>query len=233
MKLLASGVSQRRNARLLGIDRKTLVRKFLFWAQQASLSHQAFLESLAQGENKIKEAQFDEMETFEKSKCLPLSVPLVVETKSRKILGFRVCEMPSKGMLVEKSLKKYGHRHDGRPAAAASLFAEIAKVLDPQAEITSDQNPKYPSWIKKSLPQTITHKTIKGSRGCIVGQGELKKTGFDPLFSFNHTAAMLRANINRLFRRTWCTTKRKDRLAAHIAIYVYYHNTVLTESPST
>jgi hypothetical protein len=61
-----------------------------------------------------------------------------------------------------------------------------------------------------------------------VGQGELKSGGFDPLFSFNHTAAMLRANINRLVRKTWCTTKRIDRLEAHIALYVQFHNRELT-----
>ena len=57
-----------------------------------------------------------------------------------------------------------------------------------------------------------------------MGQGELKKIGFDPLFDLNHTAAMIRANINRLFRRTWCTTKRADRLEAHLELYVQYHN---------
>jgi hypothetical protein len=34
------------------------------------------------------------------------------------------------------------------------------------------------------------------------GNGELKKIGFDPLFSFNHTAAMLRDSVSRLVRQT-------------------------------
>jgi hypothetical protein len=45
-----------------------------------------------------------------------------------------------------------------------------------------------------------------------VGQGELKRGGFDPLFSLNHTAAMFRDRLKRLSHRTWCTTKRPDRL---------------------
>jgi hypothetical protein len=65
----------------------------------------------------------------------------------------------------------------------------------------------------------------------VVGQGELKKVGRDPLFSLNHTCAMLRANLNRLFRRTWCTTKRIDRLEAHLWIYVRFHNEVLLKWP--
>ena len=64
----------------------------------------------------------------------------------------------------------------------------------------------------------------------MVGQGELKKIGKDPLFSLNHTAAMLRANINRLFRRTWRTTKKPERLADHIALYVWYHNSELIQN---
>ena len=55
----------------------------------------------------------------------------------------------------------------------------------------------------------------------------LKKIRFDPLFSLNHTCAMLRANLNRLFRRTWCTTKKPERLALHIAMYVVFHNETL------
>jgi hypothetical protein len=40
---------------------------------------------------------------------------------------------------------------------------------------------------------------------------------------------MLRANVNRLFRRTWCTTKKAQALVHHLAIYADYHNSVLTD----
>ena len=66
-----------------------------------------------------------------------------------------------------------------------------------------------------------------GEKGCVAGQGELKKVGKDPLFHINHTLAMLRANINRLFRRTWCTTKDPERLKDHLAIYTWVHNNKL------
>jgi hypothetical protein len=38
---------------------------------------------------------------------------------------------------------------------------------------------------------------------------------------------MTRANVNRLFRKTWCTTKLPKRLADHFAIYAVYHNEML------
>lgn len=226
-RLHGSNVTQRRMARLLRVNRKTIARKLIFLEGQAQLEHERYLqERLAQGK-RVEHLQFDEMESFERSKCLPLSIPLVVEAGSRKILGFRVAVMPAKGPLAEISRKKYGPREDQRAEAAHALFSEIAPLIHPKATITSDQNPKYPSWLKPHFPNA-EHVAVKGRRGCVVGQGELKSGGFDPLFSLNHTAAMLRANISRLVRRTWCTTKRIDRLTAHIALYVQYHNQVLT-----
>jgi hypothetical protein len=227
LKLLISGVSQRRIARILNINRKTVVRKFLFLAQQARISQQEFLERYKKQGQKITSAQFDEMESCERSKCLPVSIPLVVESETRKIIGYRVCSMPAKGSLAAISRRKYGYRKDERTQAAQALFSGIKDYLVENPIITSDQKPSYPDWIRAQFPKA-THKTHKGRRGCVAGQGELKKIGFDPLFSFNHTAAMLRSNINRLFRRTWCISKLKERLDDHIAIYVQYHNTVLT-----
>ena len=221
-------VSKRRTARLLGIDRKTVDRKLVFLGVEATKTHQQWLQSIQKSGSRVERFQFDELETFERSKCLPLSVPLVVEEGTRKILGFRVASMPANGPLAEISRKKYGPRKDERAQAVRSLFEEISSVIAPNAHVTSDQNPKYRGWIKRQFP-TISHTRVKGRDGCVVGQGELKKVGFDPIFDLNHTCAMLRANINRLVRRTWCTTKRPDRLVAHIALYVDYHNRVLTK----
>ncbi len=188
-------------------------------------------ESLKQPGAQVKAIEFDEMETFEITKCKPLSIPMVVEKGTRRILGFRVASMPAKGPLAKISLKKYGKRDDDRPKAAMELLEELVPCVSPTALIMSDQNPNYPKWIKSHFP-SCSHTAIKGRDSCVVGQGELKKVGFDPIFSFNHTAAMLRANINRLFRKTWCTTKDAERLKAHIALYVQYHNEVLILEPS-
>jgi hypothetical protein len=182
---------------------------------------------LFSGKDRITSVHFDEMETFERSKCLPLSIPLAVEPRTRKILGFQVAQMPAKGPLTMISLKKYGPREDHRAFKAKALLEEIRPFLSPTVTITTDENPKYPGWLRSVLPEA-RHETHKGRRGCVTGQGELKKVGFDPLFGLNHTAAMIRANVNRMFRRTWCTTKRPDRLALHLELYVFYHNTVLT-----
>jgi len=226
-ELLVSGVSERRAAALLRVDRRTVVRKSLFLGRHAKRLHQAWVKNQGQ----FSHVQFDEMESFERSKCLPLSIPLVVDAKSRAILGLRVASMPAKGPLAAISLKKYGPRVDHRPLAARKLWSEMYQKLAKHPTVTSDMNPKYPNWIKPHFKK-IKHITVKGKRGCIVGQGELKKIGFDPLFALNHTAASLRANINRLFRRTWCTTKLAERLELRLYLFAYFHNTVLINRPA-
>ena len=226
--LLCAGVSQRRIAKLLKISRTTVVRKFLFLARQARIKNNSQRESIPL----IHDLQFDDLETFEHSKCKPLSVTMAVENGSRRIIGFQVSFMPCKGLLAEISRKKYGFREDERKVNRDKLFKTIAPFIAPHASVMSDKNPHYPPSVSKWFP-TALHSVTKGRRGCVTGQGELKSGGYDPLFSLNHTFAMLRANINRLIRRTWCTTKLKERLADHIEIYVHYHNNTLINNKST
>lgn len=221
--LLCSGVSQRRLSLILNLHRTTLARKLKHLAIQARLNQTVYLLKFL--DQPISLAQFDEMETHEHTKLKPLSIALAVCEQSRKILGFKVASMPAKGLLAEKSRKKYGPRRDDRPQAMRDLFYGINSFLTEHARVTSDQNPKYPGWLK---PTSWIHQTIKGSRGCIGGQGELKKIGFDPIFSLNHTCAMLRANVNRLFRKTWCTTKKMEGLTDHLWLYMDFHNRILT-----
>ena len=151
--------------------------------------------------------QFDDLETIEHTKCKPLSVIMAVEKDTRRILGYTVSKMPAKGHLAKIARKKYGYRPDHRKAARDSLFKEISHKISPYAMIISDESPHYPKSVRTHFPKAL-HKTTFGKRGCVTGQGELKKVGYDPLFSLNHTFAMLRANINRLIRKTWCTTKK-------------------------
>lgn len=222
LKLLCSQVSQRRIARLLNINRITVERKFRFLASQARLKNAVYFNKMQM----IQNFQFDDLETIEHTKMKPLSVTMAVEFETRKIIGFSVSQMPAKGLLARKSRKKYGHRADHRAQGRQELFEKIKSKISVTALIESDQNPHYGADVRKWFPKA-DHRTTKGIRGCVAGQGELKKTGYDPLFSLNHTFAMLRANINRLNRKTWCTTKKPIRLKDHIDLYVYYHNQII------
>ena len=130
-RLLAGGVSLRETARILNLNRKTVARKMLVLAQQAEKELQASNASHVQA----LEVEFDELETFEHTKCKPLSVPLMVEYKTRRILGFEVASMPAKGKLARISRKKYGYRKDERPQKRRHLLekmtAFVSRSFDP------------------------------------------------------------------------------------------------------
>lgn len=170
--------------------------------------------------------EFDDMESFEHTKLKPLSITLAVEQGTRRILGFAVARMPAKGLIAEKSREKYGFRADERDKARETLFQELQDLVHEDAVIKSDQNPHYPKDVSRHFPKA-THETFKGREPKHYGQGELKKGGFDPLFSLNHTCAKIRADVNRLFRKTWCTTKVPEMLHLHLCIQALFHNMYL------
>ncbi len=218
-RLLVSGVSQREGARILKINRKTFIRKFIFMGMLAKEK----LVKTNRSHPKALAIQFDDMETFEHTKCKPLSITLAVEEKTRRILHYEVAQMPAKGLLAGISRVKYGKRADHRPKARVNLFKSLKHLVHLKAQIKTDENPHYVMDVKRHFPES-RHLTYKGRKGALVGQGELKKIGFDPLFDLNHTCATLRARMNRLFRRTWCTTKKPERLDLHLALTALHHN---------
>ena len=223
-QLLASCVSQRRAALILGVTRRTVARKLIYLGNLCRDEHRSYLESR---EQQVENIQFDELQTIEHSKCKPLSVAVAVSVSDRKILGMEVSSMPATGHLAKFSRRKYGRRPDHRQRGLKRLFTTISPTLSANPTIRSDEHPYYKPIVTKLISKAI-YKQTKGVSSAITGQGELKKQRRDPLFYINHTLAMLRANINRLVRKTWCTTKDPRRLADHLAIYMQVHNSLLT-----
>ena len=218
-RLLAGAVSLRETARVLKINRKTVIRKLVFLGPKAKEN----LESFNKAKPLAKEVLYDDLETFEHTKCKPVSIGLMVEEGTRRILGYNVARMPAKGLLAKLSVKKYGKRFDERPKKRAELFNQMKSLVEETATVKSDECPYYFKYIKRHFAKA-RHVTFKGRASAIVGQGELKKVGFDPLFSLNHTCATLRARVSRLIRRTWNTTKKPERLDLHLAIVCLHHN---------
>ena len=227
-RFLASGVSQRRIALNFNISKNTVAKKLKFLAKFCKAEVEALL---SKQESLVDHVQFDELQTFEHSKCKPLSVAMVVSKKGRQILGFEVASMPATGHLAKIARKKYGFRPDHRNKKLKALFSSVKSKIHPRAVIESDEASYYKNAVKNYFPKS-KYKHYKGAPGAVTGQGELKKVRWDPLFSINHTFAMCRANINRLFRRTWNTTKDPERLRDHLWIYTWFHNTKLTRFPA-
>ncbi len=220
--MLCSKMSFRRVAMGLKINRKTVVRKFKFLAKVARHSQRQRLAKL----ESIDLIQIDEMETFEHSKCKPLSVALAVVPGTRIILGAIASEMPAKGPLAAMSRKKYGQRRDDRKKEFQEVLKTIKLVTSADLWLVSDKKSVYPNWIKGVLPHS-THFKVKGRRGCVAGYGEMKKGGFDPLFYLNQTAATIRDNLARMLRRTWCGTKRLPYLQDALDLHTDFHNEMM------
>lgn len=229
-ELLASGMSQNRAARVLHTTRNTIARKLKFLGTQC---HQKNL-ALLKNKKLITSVVFDELETFEHTKCKPLAVAAVVQETTRLILDVQVSSAPAKGRLAKVSLKRYGKRADQRKCGLEALFHAITPFCAQDLHVSSDMCPLYGNVLENTLGaipgMNVSFSQYKGARSRHYGLGELKALVFDPLFSINHTLAMYRANINRLFRRTWCTTKKPSALLDHLWIYVYYHNHVLLKA---
>lgn len=220
-KLICSGNSMRRCSKILGINYKTVARKVDYLAEKCRKRQNNFLLNLRI--SKVENMQFDDLITLEHTKMKPLSVSLAVDKNRRIILGAEVSRIPAFGHLAKKSVKKYGYRENHHILGLNRLFSKIQNTISDNALIESDENKAYPALVKQYF-HTCEYKRYKGGRSCIAGQGELKRQAFDPLFTLNHTCAMMRDSINRLIRKTWCTTKKVSRLQNHIDIFINFYN---------
>jgi IS1 family transposase len=203
------------------IHRLTVKRKLIFWSKKSEQYHKKIFNLLKIAP--VKYVQFDDMITTEHTKLKPLSISVVVDGKNRMLLGLQVSQIPAFGHLVQKSLRKYGYRKSNHRQKLDQLFNKISDVIHPEARLVSDEHPTYPKIVKKYFPRSF-HQRHKGGRAAVVGQGEMKKKPYDPLFTINQTCAMLRDNISRLVRKTWCTTKDPAMLQHHLNVYMMYHN---------
>jgi len=217
--LLANGCTIRGIARILKIDKDTVARRMVLLAEEAR--HR---ESLRRVSAPVATTvQFDDLISFDHSKLKPLSVTVITDADRWRVLGFTVAQIPASGHLAAKSRKKYGKRPDRSIKARDTLMQVTAPLIACDATIITDKHKHYPPVIKRHLPK-LEHKTHQALKAAVVGQGELKKSGCDPLFCINHQLAMFRANVSRLFRRSWNTTKQVDRLADHISIFIDDYN---------
>lgn len=223
---LASGVSLRRCARNLSLHKTTIARKLDYLAKKARLSHTEFLSSI-QSES-ITHVQFDDLITSIHTKLKPLAISVVIDAKNRYILGAKVSEIPAFGHLAKISRRKYGQRKNEHPKNLENLLAHIKPLISPNATFKTDEHKRYPEIVARHFKNAI-HEKHRSMRASVAGLGELKTKAYDPLFMINHTLAMFRANINRLFRRTWCTSKSVEQLQNHVDIFIEYFNEMVLE----
>lgn len=215
VKMLTEGNSIRGISRMIGMTYKNTYNKFLWFKALVA-------EEKTKLQYEAKKLQVDELETFHHTKCKPLSVVLVVNEKHR-LLEAKVAEMPAKGKLAAFSRKKYGFRKDERREKLSEALKSVRDKLSyPPSIIESDANPSYPGQFARYFSGVKFRKynqSKKEKRRSRLHEN-LHKKEFDPLFAVNHKCALLRRRINRLARRTWCTTKKPENLQLHLDLFL-------------
>ena len=220
-KLFTAKVSIRRAAIIVGVNKNTAARKFDYLCERSNVRNELFRRKLTQ--NKVTHMQFDDQITKEKTKLKPLSISVAMDVNRRYILGAKVSQIPAFGHLARRSRKKYGKRYSNHREKLDELFKEIKDSISPNAIIESDEHKNYLPAVRKHF-KSADYKQYKSEKGCIAGQGELKKVRHDPIFGIDHTLAILRDNISTLVRRTWCTTQDPRRLQGHLEMFICFYN---------
>ena len=227
--LLCKRMALRDAARHFKVSRTTIARRLLFLAEQARRRNRQFLEQYQQLNGPIDKLQFDDLITAEHTKCKPVSVTVVVQEKTRIIVDFCAAQIPAFGHLSKISRAKYGKRADHSRRERNALFERLTDVIPSHVTFRTDKHKHYPVVIKKHFPDA-KHLKSKGGKSRSNGQGELKKTGRDPLFSVNQTFGMFRDKMSRLTRQSWNLSKKISCLEAHTAIYIESHNRAIWEA---
>jgi len=217
-----SKVTLRQSARTLGVTRKTVEHRLRLLGRHFELFHQARMA----GKQLEGIFQLDEAETFETNRRLkPVTLPVLIERKCRFIVHAETAPLPARGKLSPKlkarklELEKVeGRRRSGSRRAVKKCFEALREHVDAERPIhlQTDRKVTYPVILKEVFEKAplIHERTDSG----------VKRDPKNPLFSINHTLAMLRDGLSRLVRRTWAHAKLRQRLATHLWIYIAWRN---------
>lgn len=209
--MLCSGVTLRRSAKLLKCSYNTIRSRLPWLATKARGLHAG---ALASGVLDTSYILFDEMQSFEhaRAKQLTIAITIAVRHKTGQILSIQVGKMTTKGDLA-KAGQALGWGPNESPSCCNAALAQAAIAAKPICTVASDSGGwGYSGDVKKALPQAIHQSYLS------------KAVGFDPLFKLNHVCAKIRADISRMARKTWSTTKDRARLQDALDVYIAWNN---------
>ena len=207
MVLYCEGNTLRGISRILKISYDTVTKKWRFMAQQARTAH---LKTLHSKDIVTKYIQFDEMETFEKTRKQPLGIELSIRPKTGQILSAKVCRIPIKALTLAKSEIVTYNLRITREQAFRDMMLESAKAIDSGSAVMScDGNPQTVKLAKIMCPEAMIKTHVND---------------YDGMWRLNHTCAKLRHHLSRLKRKTWATTKKLEFLQMHLDLFIAYQN---------
>ena len=124
-----SNMCPRDIAELVGVNIKTIAARLIWQAALSRIKNKHYMRAYLQQYGRIDAVQFDDLITFEHTKCKPLTVPMAVIDGKRVPLGFQVASIPAFGRLAAIARAKYGKRDDLSRPARRALFEELQQFF--------------------------------------------------------------------------------------------------------
>jgi transposase-like protein len=157
----------------------------------------------------------DEAESFETSRLSrPVTIPVLVHGESRFIVAIGVGAMaPRRRELAEPRVPR---RVSESSKVVRACLARLVRWVERDSVLASDQKASYVRILRELDPTRKLHH--------VRYSGRLPRGPKSPLFEVNHTNAMLRDGNARLKRRTWCVSKKRERLWRQLGLYALWRN---------
>lgn len=228
VQLLCSKVTRRQAARVLGVHRKTVERRFLRFARIGLEFHLARLDECQARGGMNGTYQLDELETFEHHRRLkPLTMGVLIERHSYFVIESCAGTLPPRRPLkndeasrLAKSEAVHGKRRSRSRDCIRRCARSLHSVHAPGANLVlqSDKKRTYPSVFRRTFPGHLFLHHVTSSKAV--------RDYRNLLFPINHTLAMMRDGISALVRRSWGVSKKLQGLQRHVWIWTCYRNYV-------
>ena len=220
LRLMLACVALRQAARVLGVARRTVERRFVWLAGHAASFHRHRLEGAALA----GPFMLDELETFEGNRYQPVTVPVLIEPQSFFLIASEAGPLRRKGRMTPLQKRRRAEHeavHGRRPSRSAAAVRAVLERLRPSVRpgvrivLHSDEKPLY-AWLGRR---------VFGKRFVWAPHSaSARRDRTNPLFPINHTNARLRHFLARLRRRSWCVSKLRLRLRQHLTVAALWVN---------
>jgi transposase-like protein len=228
IRLLYSKVTRRQAARVLGVNRKTVERRYRRLARVGRDFHVAALDRCRAHGGIRGVFQLDELETFEHNRRIkPVTLAVLMEKSTYFVLGADAGTLPARGKLSPAYQRRKqeieaveGKRRSQSRKVVRKSLERLAFYLHPWApmHLQSDRKRTYPVELQRAAGgRRVRHETISG---------RARRNYSNLIFPVNHTLALMRDGLSCLVRRSWAASKKRSGLQRHCWIWMAWRNYV-------
>ena len=222
-RMLASGMGLRQTARIVGLTRRSTELKARKLSRYLGHLNRNLTDQFEDGCKFV----LDEMETFEGERgVLPVTVPVLIESKSMFVIATDVATIKASGRMSEerreairRAEERKGPREDRSLNALTRTFQRLRFFCRDvtQMDFTSDKKHAYTRLLRRFFGSDASHTKISSKQ---------KRDQTNPLRHINLTNAMARDLCGRLRRESWLVSKARRYLRLQMHVFAAYRNFV-------